>query len=73
MGTTGDREAFLKYSAAIHYLTHLGEEKEKAKQHASMLDGVLYNGIPKILALLSCCSRAGAHYGISFVEQRYNS
>ena len=40
-GTTGDRGAFLKYSTAIHDLTHLGEEKERAEQCARILDGVV--------------------------------
>lgn len=40
-GTTGDRETFLKYSAAIHDLTRMGEEKENAEQHTRMLDGVV--------------------------------
>ena len=56
-GSTGDRKAYLKYSAAIHDLTRLGEEKEKAEQYASMLDGVVttpaYSRTPKILALFS--------------------
>ena len=40
-GKTGDRDGFLKYSAAIHELTKLGEEKEKSAQYAYTLDGAL--------------------------------
>ena len=40
-GQTGDRARFLEYSALIHEISNLQEERERAGAHADMLDGAI--------------------------------